>query len=191
MRICFVAFGAAEGVPFDRSRHRTNVRRAHAKEGTVSSEAAQEILVRGARALAHSDTVRSSLEILLAAIAEELDVESAVIVVVDGPDRLRIVASSGLADPAVAGLAEALRNPGHPIARTVGDPVPSFDVLPSVPGGPALRSHLPLTVTRDGSNTVLGVLALAHHRPLDAAPRRLLEAAADLAAVAVERDGAT
>jgi GAF domain-containing protein len=155
----------------------------------VSSEVAQEILVRGARALAHSDSNGSSLDTLLAVIAEQLDVESAVVVVVDGPDRLRIFASSGLAEPTIAALGEALRNPTHPIARTVGDPVPSFDVLPTAPGGPALRSHLPLTVTRKGSDTVLGVLALAHHRPLDAESRELLEAAADLAVIALERNG--
>jgi GAF domain-containing protein len=152
----------------------------------VSSEAAREILVRGARAIARSDPGQG-LDNLLAVIAEQLDVESAVIVVVDAPDRLRIVASTGLAEPAIAGLAEALRNPAHPIARTVGDPGPSFDVLPTAPGGPALRSHLPLAVARGSSETVLGVLALAHHRPLDAESRQLLEAAADLAAIAIER----
>jgi len=157
----------------------------------VSSEAAQEILVRGARAIAHSDSLGPGLEALLAVVGEQLDVESAVIVVVDGPVRLRIVASTGLPDPVVAGLVEALRNPQHPIARTVRDPVPSFDVLPTAPGGPALRSHLPVAVTRDGSDTVLGVLALAHHRPLDAGTRLMLEAVADLAAVAIERHGAT
>jgi GAF domain-containing protein len=157
----------------------------------VSSETAQEILVRGARAVAHFDSLGPGLGALLAVIGEKLDVESAVIVVVEGPDRLTIVASTGLPDAAVAGLAEALRNPQHPIARTVGDPLPSFDVLPTAPGGPALRSHLPLAVTRDGSDTVLGVLALAHHRPLDAGTRLMLEAVADLAAVAIERHAAT
>ena len=157
----------------------------------MSSEAAREILVQGARALARADPLPSSLDILLGVIAAQLDVESAVIVVVEGPAGLKIIASVGLPDPAVAGLAEALRNPAHPIARTVDDPVPSFDVLPTNPGGPALRSHLPLTVTRGGSDTVLGVLALAHHRPLDAGSRQLLEATADLAAVAVERDRGT
>jgi GAF domain-containing protein len=152
----------------------------------VSSEAAREILVRGARAIAHSDPGQG-LDDLLAVIAEQLDVESAVIVVVDAPERLRIVASTGLAEPAIAGLAEALRNPAHPIARTVGDPGPSFDVLPTAPGGPALRSHLPLAVARGGSKTILGVLALAHHHPLDAESRELLQAAADLAAIAIER----
>ena len=152
----------------------------------MPSDAAREILVRGTRVVAHSDPGHG-LDDLLAVIAEQIDVESAVIVVVDEPDRLRIVASTGLAEPVIAGLAEAIRNPAHPIARTVGDPRPSFDVLPTAPGGPALRSHLPLAVARDGSETVLGVLALAHHRPLDSQSRELLEAAADLAAVAVER----
>jgi GAF domain-containing protein len=152
----------------------------------VTSEAAREILVRGARAIAHSNPGQG-LDNLLAVIAEQVDVESAVIVVVDAPERLSIVASTGLAEPAIAGLAEALRNPAHPIARTIGDSGPSFDVLPTAPGGPALRSHLPLAVTRGGSDTVLGVLALAHHRPLDAESRDLLQAAADLAALAIER----
>jgi len=58
--------------------------------------------------------------------------------------------------------------------------------LPTRPGGPALRSHLPLVITRAGSDRVLGVLALAHHQPIDAASRQLIEAAADLAAVALE-----
>jgi GAF domain-containing protein len=153
----------------------------------VSSDAASVILIRGARALASADSLGASLEILLDAIVL-LDVESAVIVVADrGSDRLEIVASSGLPDAAVGGLRDALRNPEHPIARSFGDPLPSFDVLPTVPGGPALRSHLPLTVTRDGTETVLGVLALAHHRPVDPGSRQLIQATADLAAVALER----
>jgi GAF domain-containing protein len=160
------------------------------KEGSVSSEAAQEILVRGARAVAHADSVGAGLEALLAVVGEQLDVESAVIVLVDGADGLRIIASTGLPDPDVTRLAEALRNPHHPIARTVSEPVPAFDVLPTVPGGPALRSHLPVAIRRDGSDTVLGVLALAHHRPLDAGTRLMLEAVADLAAVVIERHAA-
>jgi hypothetical protein len=145
---------------------------------TVSSEAAREILVGGARAIAHADSLAASLDSILGVLAERLDVESAV-----------VVASVGLAGPATAGLAGALRNPGHPIARTFVDPVVSFDVLPSVAGGPALRSHLPLTVTREGTDTVVGVLALAHDCPMEADTRVLIEAAADLAAVALERHG--
>jgi GAF domain-containing protein len=157
------------------------------EELTVSSEAAREMLIGGARALAHADSLASSLDSILGVLAERLDVESAVVVVPGSPDQLVIVASVGLEGPALAGLAEALRNPGHPIARTLVDPVVSFDVLPSVAGGPARRSHLPLTVTRNGADRVLGVLALAHDRPIEADSRGLIEAAADLAAVAVER----
>lgn len=158
------------------------------EEPDVSEIAAREILVRGARAVAQSDRLEPGLEILLGVVGEHLDVESAVIVVLDRRlDGLAIVASYGLGEPAAAGLAEAIRNPGHPIARTMADPVPSFDVTPTAPGGPALRSHLPLIVTRDGTATVLGVLALAHDQPIAPASRSLLEAATDLAAIAVER----
>ena len=157
----------------------------------MSSDAAREILVRIAWALAHVDPLESRLENLLAVIAEPLDVESAAIVAPDpSSGRLAIVASVGLGEPALAGLTEALRDPGHPIARTLGDPVPTFDVLPTRPGGPALRSHVPLIVTRAGADRVLGVLALAHHQSLEPGSRQLIEAAADLAAVALERGGA-
>jgi GAF domain-containing protein len=152
----------------------------------ASIDAAREILVRGASALARGHDLGTTLETLLAVAAEQVDVESAVVVVVDGADQLRIAASTGLPDAALSGLSDAIRNPGHPIARTVREPAPTFDVQPTVPGGPALRSHLPLIVASEGADAVLGVLALAHHRPLDAQARLLLEATANLAAIAVE-----
>ena len=156
--------------------------------GNVSDAAAREILVEGTRALARVDDLGPSLQIIIASIAEALDVGSAVIVVAnDELDRLEIVASIGLGDAAAAGLAEAIANPGHPIASTVRDPVASFDVVPIAPGGPALRTHVPLIVTRDGTDRVLGVLALAYDRPFDATTRPLVQAGADLAAVAIER----
>ena len=152
----------------------------------MSDSAAREILVSGARALAHADGPGASLAILAAAVAGQLGAESAAIVAVrDG--SLEVAASFGLEEPAIAGLAAAVADPGHPIARTVADPITTFDVLPTRPGGPALRSHLPLTVTRDGSEVVLGVLALAHERPIDPEMRALAQAGADLAAVALER----
>jgi GAF domain-containing protein len=154
----------------------------------VSSAAAREILVAGARALAHADGLEPTLRVLLASLAEQLEVESAVIMIVtDEPDHVAIVASIGLGDAAIAGLAAAVRDPEHPIARTVTTPVSSFDVAPTRPGGPALRSHLPLIVTSGGSDVVLGVLALAHDRPIDPAMRPLVQASADLAAIAIER----
>ena len=153
----------------------------------MSDSAASEILVQGASALAHAEP-EPGLEALLRVVAEELGIESAVIVVPSGPSgHLAIVAAHGLGVPAEAGLTAALRNPDHPVARTLRDPVASFDVPPSQPGGPALRSHLPVTVTRAGTVQVLGVLALAHHAPMGAGSRRSLGAVADLAALALER----
>jgi hypothetical protein len=158
-----------------------------AKESPVSSEPARQILVIGAGALARVDGLGPSLETLLGTLTAQLGVGSAVVVI---PDRasgdLGIVASVGLSGAAAAGLAQAVRNPAHPIARTFVEPSATFDVLPTAPGGPALRSHVPLIVTRDGSRTVLGVLALAHEGPL-IAEGPLVEAVADLAAVAIER----
>lgn len=150
----------------------------------MSESAARAILLAGARALAHAD----GLEGLLGAMAEQAGVESAVIMVVTEPSGALVVAASvGLAEPAIVGLVAAVGDPRHPIARTVALPVPSFDVLPTRPGGPALRSHVPLTVARGGTQTVLGVLALAHNLPIAAEMRPLLEAGADLAAVEIER----
>ena len=60
-------------------------------------------------------------------------------------------------------------------------------LTPAIAHWPALRSHAPLTLTRDGATTVTGVLALAHEAPIGADAVEVLDAAADLAAVAVER----
>ena len=152
------------------------------------SDVAREILVRGAGALARADGLGPSLQIILGSIEDQLEIESAaILMLMHEPDRLEIVASIGLAEQTITGLANAVSNPGHPIARTIATPVPSFNVLPTAPGGPALRSHLPLIVTRGGEDIVLGVLALAHDRPIDAEMWPPLQAAADLTAVAIER----
>ncbi len=156
--------------------------------GNVSDVAAREILLAGARALAHVDGLGPSLKVLIDAITEQCHVESAAIVVTGSEGGLEIVATFGLDHGAIGGLAHAIGSPSHPIAKTFSERTPSFDVLPTVPGGPTLRSHLPLVVTRGGTNTVLGVLALAHDRPVDEAIRPILQAGADLAAVAIERN---
>jgi hypothetical protein len=154
--------------------------------GNVSDDAAREILIAGARALAQVDGLRPSLKILVDAIAKGCEAGSAAIIVAGQDGGLEIAATFGLDDPATAGLAGAIRRPTHPIARTFDDPTPTFDVLPTVPGGPALRSHVPLVVSRGGRDTVLGVLALAHDHPLDPEMRPIVQAAADLTAVAIE-----
>jgi len=151
----------------------------------MSDDTAREILVKGARALAHVDGLESSLQVLIDAVSERLEIGSVVIAGAD-PDQPGILVSVGLDDAARAGLSRAIGNPAHPIPRTAATRIATFDVLPTVPGGPALRSHLPLVITRNGSEAVLGVLALAYDRPLDEPTRSVLTAIADLAAVAIE-----
>jgi hypothetical protein len=154
----------------------------------MSEVAAREILIAGARALAEVDGLAPSLRILLDSIATPFEILSAAIVTAGEPgDGLEIVATFGLDAAAAAGLGAAIGRPTHPIARTFHAPTPTFDVAPTVPGGPSFRSHLPLVVTRGGTAAVLGVLALAHDRAIDPDARPVLEAVADLAAVAIER----
>lgn len=95
------------------------------------------------------DIVRSALDIA--------DIESAAIFVVDPfSGGLVLAAAAGIEGPPLDALVAAVQNPMHPIARALHDTDPTFEVRPINPGGPALRSHLPL----DG----LGVLAVAHQR---------------------------
>jgi GAF domain-containing protein len=125
---------------------------------------------------------------MLRATAEPLRIDSAAVFVAGSePGVLEIAASIGLGDPTA--LAAAVRNPAHPIARSAADRTTSFDATPIAPGGPALRSHLPLIVKRRGSHRLVGVLAVAHDRPTTTEARSILEAAADLMAVAVELAG--
>jgi hypothetical protein len=91
--------------------------------------------------------------------------------------------------PALDGLRAAVRNPDHPIRRSMLDDGPTFDVRPMNPGGPALRSHLPLLATGEGRQTAIGVLAVAHDRPLDTATRDALEALAARAATLAATGG--
>jgi len=146
------------------------------------------VLIDCARALARVDGLEPILRTMLDAISGPFEVGSAAVVVpAHASGLLEIVASIGLDDASAAGLTEAMRRPVHPVTRTFSDPVATYDVTPMNPGGPALRSHLPLVVRRDGADRVVGVLALAYDRPIDPDTRPTLEAVADLAAVAVDR----
>jgi hypothetical protein len=151
-----------------------------------SDVAAGPILITGAHVIAHGDGLQATLQALMDSVGD-LGASSAAMVIVGRDGTLEIAASLGLDDAAAAGLTAAMVRPTHPIARTMHETSPTFDVLPTVPGGPALRSHLPLVVTRGGTDSTLGVLALAHDAPIVPALRPILQAVADLAAVAVER----
>jgi hypothetical protein len=155
----------------------------------MTTDRSRDILVASAHALAHDDDVGSTLSTMLDAVAPAFGVRSAAIVAERGDGAgLEIIASFGLDERAAAGLSEAIGSPNHPIARTFGSPMATYDVAPVNPGGPALRSHMPLIVTRSGIQDVVGVLALAHEDPIEANDRPILEAVADLGAVAIERD---
>jgi GAF domain-containing protein len=158
------------------------------EETHVTDIDARAILLAAARSLAREDDLATGLQAILDATAEALGVASAAIVMRDrASGTLEIVASFGLDAAAAAGLTEAMKRSTHPVTRTFEETSPTYDVAPTVPGGPALRSHLPLTVIRHGDATVLGVLALAHDDPIEPETRPIIEAAADLAAVAIER----
>ena len=104
------------------------------------------------------------------------DIGSAVIFVArPGSTELELGGVAGIAGPPLDGLRAAVRNPDHPIRRTMLDDGPTFDVRPMAPGGPALRSHLPLFAVAGGRRTAVGVLAVAHDRPLAPAAREALE----------------
>jgi hypothetical protein len=101
-----------------------------------------------------------------------------------GTDALDLGAAAGVAGVALERLVAAVADPAHPITRTLAENVASFDVTPMAPGGPALRSHLPIPGVGGpiGSTSAAGVLAVAHDLPLDAAARDRLTAIADEAA---------
>ena len=145
-----------------------------------------EILVQGAHALARRRELPEILNGLLSGITAATGASSgAILTAAEATSELGIVASVGLGADAAAGLVAAVRNPSHAVARTYASAETAFDVLPAAPGGPALRSHLPLVVGRDGAEQVVGVLALAHDRPIEPALRPLVLGVADLAALAI------
>jgi hypothetical protein len=106
-------------------------------------------------------------------------IQSAAIFLTTGgdPDPTPTLAgAAGIDGPPLDGLVAAIANPAHPIRRSAADPGPTFDVTPMNPGGPRLRSHLPI---RRADGRTLGVLAVAHDAPLDTDARAALEHLAD------------
>lgn len=156
----------------------------------MTDDAGVRILVAGARAVAREQDRRAALEALLATLAEPLGIASGAVFVREGTgDGLVLAGATGLPEPAAAALSEAVGNPLHPVTRTLAEPAPTFNVRPTAPGGPALRSHLPLIVGQGGTHQVLGVLALAHQEPVGPPVEPILAAVSDLAAVVVARTG--
>ncbi|HET7028935.1 MAG TPA: hypothetical protein VFI34_00360 [Candidatus Limnocylindrales bacterium] len=102
----------------------------------------------------------------------------------DEAGELELAGAAGIAGPPLDGLVAAVANPAHPIRRAVSEPGSAYDVRPMNPGGPALRSHLPI---RTPGRATLGVLAVAHEAPLGPEGRAGLQSLADeLAGVLAE-----
>ena len=117
----------------------------------------------------------------VARAAQAVDgIESAAVFVARaGASDLELAGAAGIEGPPLDGLVAAVRNQMHPIARAMHDTAPTYDVRPMNPGGPALRSHLPI-----GGR---GVLAVAHEGRLSAASRSALEELAASAATILLR----
>ncbi len=123
-----------------------------------------------------------SLEAIARSAIQMPGVVSAVICVPQpGTTALEIAAAAGVEGPARDGLAGAIRNPAHPIARTLAEGIASFNVAPTAPGGPPLRSHLPLLARQGDRSVAVGVLAVAHRQSLDPAEQAIVVELADRA----------
>jgi hypothetical protein len=107
---------------------------------------------------------------------------AALFVLRPGSSVLELAAAAGIDGQALERLVDAVRNPQHPVSRTLADAVASYDVRPTAPGGPALRSHLPLLDPGADRLRATGVLAVAHEESLPTATRGTLERLASAAA---------
>ncbi len=126
-----------------------------------------------------TNLVRDFDEVARAAQTVDGIESAAVFVARPGSSDLDLAGAAGIEGPPLVGLLAAVRDPNHPIARAMHDTAPTFDVRPMNPGGPALRSHLPL-----GGR---GVLAVAHEGRLSAASRSALEELVASAAAILRR----
>ena len=139
----------------------------------MTSTAEVDVLRAAARSLARDSELEPALLGILQPLADRFGIASAAVFVVSSAGgALEIVAALGLGDRAA--LADAVRNPVHPVARTAKERAAGFDVRPMAAGGPALRSHLPLITGADGGGVVVGVLALAHDAPTNDDTRAFL-----------------
>jgi hypothetical protein len=101
-----------------------------------------------------------------------------------GTASLDLGAAAGVSGIPLERLVAAVQDPAHPITRTLLEGFASFDATPMAPGGPALRSHIPLPDPSGGPTGASGVLAVAHDLPLDGPTRARLIALANEAAAA-------
>lgn len=147
-------------------------------------------LISAIEAVATAEDLELALEGVLAATAS-LGPTMAAILVQD-PDRpaLQVVAATGFDDAARAQLTNDVTDPAHPFAEAAAGRTATFDREAAMADGSVfVGAYLPLVVGSGGVEVALGSLGLGWPAPrvLDAEERRLLEALASLAAVAVDR----
>ena len=112
-----------------------------------------------------------NLDSVAAQALEQTGSASAAIFVRDASGDLQLAGVAGISGAPLEGLVSAVRDPNHPVTRTARDGQAGFDVTPIAPGGPALRTHVPLR-DKAAPGAAIGVLALAHQLPLTADQRK-------------------
>jgi diguanylate cyclase (GGDEF)-like protein len=147
-------------------------------------------LISAIETVATAEDLELALDGVLAATAS-LGPTMAAILVQD-PDRpaLQVVAARGFDDAARAQLTSDVTDPAHPFAEAAAGRKATFDREAAMADGSVfVGAYLPLVVGSGGVEVALGSLGLGWPAPrvLDAEERRLLEALASLAAVAVDR----
>ncbi len=150
-----------------------------------------DTLATSAAALAHGGDLDQTLAVLLGAATAATGVPLAVAFLED-PDRpgLQLSASVGMSPEADRTFEAAVNVAGHRVAVAARDLTPYFGSIENSSSGPEMvDAILPLVVRHDGVDMGVGVLAFAWPAPheIGDAERIVLEAIADLAAVAVDR----
>jgi diguanylate cyclase (GGDEF)-like protein len=150
-----------------------------------------DTLATSAAALAHGGDLDQTLSALLGAAVAASGMPLAVAFLED-PDRpgLQLSASIGMTAEGDRTFEAAVNVEGHRVLAAARDLTPSFGSVDQSPNGPAMvDAILPLVVRHDGVDMGVGVVAFACPAPheISDSDRIVLQAIADLAAVAVDR----
>jgi diguanylate cyclase (GGDEF)-like protein len=148
-------------------------------------------LATSAAALAHAGGLDQTLSALLGAAAEATGALVGAVFLED-PDRpgLQLMASVGMTAEADQAFAQAVADESHPVAVAARELSPRFGtIVTSTDGSQMSDGIVPLVVSHEGVDMGVGVLAFGWPAPheLSDADRSILQAIADLSAVAVDR----
>ncbi|MGH2465809.1 MAG: GGDEF domain-containing protein [Candidatus Limnocylindrales bacterium] len=150
-----------------------------------------DTLAASAAALAHGGDLDKTLTALLGAATAATDGPMAVAFLED-PDRpgLQLSASIGMTPEGDQAFEAAVNVEGHRVLTAARDLTPSFGSVVQGGNGPAMvDAIIPLVVRHDGVDMGVGVVVFAWPAPheISEPDRAVLQAVADLAAVAVDR----